>query len=115
MRERRARLGELVQIDGYPFDWFEGRADRCTLPVFIDDATGKLVQLRFAPTETLLGDMIAWDGTSKKSGYLWMRTNFLIYLFGHVARLSGLFLKFIQSGRFLGYVARLPEIFQKIP
>lgn len=24
MRERRARLGELVQIDGSPHDWFEG-------------------------------------------------------------------------------------------
>ena len=57
MRERRARLGELVQIDGSPHDWFEGRADRCTLLVFIDDATGKLLQLRFAPTETTLGYM----------------------------------------------------------
>jgi transposase len=55
MRERRARLGELVQIDGSPHDWFEGRADRCTLLVFIDDATGKLLQLRFEPTETTLG------------------------------------------------------------
>ena len=59
MRERRARLGELVQIDGSPHDWFEGRADRCTLLVFIDDATGKLLQLRFAPTETTLGYMHA--------------------------------------------------------
>jgi transposase len=57
MRERRARLGELVQIDGSPHDWFEGRADRCTLLVFIDDATGNLMQLRFAPTETTLGYM----------------------------------------------------------
>ena len=57
MRERRARLGELVQIDGSPHDWFEGRADRCTLLVFIDDATGKLLQLRFEPTETTLGYM----------------------------------------------------------
>ncbi len=57
MRERRARLGELVQIDGSPHDWFEGRADRCTLLVFIDDATGQLLQLRFAPTETTLGYM----------------------------------------------------------
>jgi len=57
MRECRARLGELVQIDGSPHDWFEGRADRCTLLVFIDDATGKLLQLRFAPTETTLGYM----------------------------------------------------------
>lgn len=55
MRERRARLGELVQIEGSPHDWFEGRADRCTLLVFIDDAAGKLLQQRFAPTETTLG------------------------------------------------------------
>ena len=59
LRERRARLGELVQIDGSPHDWFEGRADRCTLLVFIDDATGKLLQLRFEPTETTLGYMHA--------------------------------------------------------
>ena len=45
MRERRACFGELVQIDGSPYDWFEGRAPTCTLLVFIDDATGKLVQL----------------------------------------------------------------------
>ena len=53
-RERRARLGELVQIDGSPHNWLEGRADRCTLLVFIDDVTGRLLQLRFAPTETTL-------------------------------------------------------------
>lgn len=57
MRERRARLGELIQIDGSPHDWFEGRFEPCTLLVFIDDATGKLTQLRFAPTETTLGYM----------------------------------------------------------
>jgi len=57
MRERRARFGELIQIDGSPHDWFEGRGDRCTLLVFIDDATGQLTQLRFAPTETTLGYM----------------------------------------------------------
>ena len=55
MRERRARFGELIQIDGSPHDWFEGRGDYCTLLVFIDDATGRLTQLRFAPTETTLG------------------------------------------------------------
>jgi len=52
LRERRHRLGELVQIDGSPHDWFEGRSLRCTLIVFIDDATGRLMQLRFVPTET---------------------------------------------------------------
>ncbi len=57
MRERRARFGEMIQIDGSPHDWFEGRGDYCTLLVFIDDATGRLTQLRFAPTETTLGYM----------------------------------------------------------
>jgi transposase len=52
MRERRACFGELVQIDGSPYDWFEGRAPACTLLVFIDDAAGKLVQLLFVESES---------------------------------------------------------------
>jgi transposase len=51
-RERRPRFGELIQIDGSPHDWFEGRGPRCTLIVFIDDATNRLTALRFAPAET---------------------------------------------------------------
>ncbi|WP_434782127.1 ISNCY family transposase [Ferrovum myxofaciens] len=57
MRERRAHFGEMIQIDGSPHDWFEGRGEYCTLLVFIDDATGRLTQLRFVPTETTLGYM----------------------------------------------------------
>ena len=52
LRERRPRIGELIQIDGSPHDWFEGRAPRCTLIVFIDDATSRLTALRFAPVES---------------------------------------------------------------
>lgn len=52
MRERRACRGELIQIDGSPHDWFEGRGPRCTLLVFIDDATSELMALRFVATET---------------------------------------------------------------
>jgi transposase len=44
-RERRPRLGELVQIDGSPHDWFEGRGPRCTLIAFIDDATSRVMAL----------------------------------------------------------------------
>jgi len=51
-RERRPRFGELIQIDGSPHDWFEGRGPKCTLIVFIDDATGRLTALHFSPTET---------------------------------------------------------------
>jgi len=52
LRERRARLGELVQIDGSPHDWFEGRAPKCTLLVFVDDATSRLMHLQFVEAET---------------------------------------------------------------
>jgi transposase len=52
MRVRRPCLGELVQIDGSPHDWFEGRAPGCVLLVFIDDATGKLLQLLFVGSES---------------------------------------------------------------
>jgi transposase len=52
LRERRAQRGELVQIDGSPYDWFEGRAPACTLLVFIDDATGEFMMLFFTEAET---------------------------------------------------------------
>jgi transposase len=52
LRERRARVGELIQIDGSPHDWFEGRATKCTLLVFVDDATSQLMHLQFVQAET---------------------------------------------------------------
>jgi hypothetical protein len=52
MRERRACFGELVQIDGSPHAWFEARGPRCTLLVYIDDATGQLLELWFVPEES---------------------------------------------------------------
>jgi transposase len=52
LRERRARVGELIQIDGSPHDWFEGRAPQCTLLVFVDDATSQLMHLQFVKAET---------------------------------------------------------------
>jgi transposase len=52
MRERRACYGELVQIDGSPHAWFEGRGPACTLLVAIDDATGQLVGLLFVEQES---------------------------------------------------------------
>ena len=52
MRERRACFGELVQIDGSDHAWFEERGPKCTLLVYIDDATGQLMELWFVPDET---------------------------------------------------------------
>lgn len=51
-RKRRPYYGELIQIDGSPHDWFEGRGEKCTLLLFIDDATSKIQLMRFAPAET---------------------------------------------------------------
>jgi hypothetical protein len=51
-RQRRPCFGELIQIDGSPHDWFEGRRDGCTLLVFIDDATGEYMHLRFESETT---------------------------------------------------------------
>jgi transposase len=55
LRERRACLGELEQMDGTDHDWFEGRSERCTLLVMIDDATGQLGALSFVPEESFFG------------------------------------------------------------
>ncbi|MBW0451292.1 ISNCY family transposase [bacterium M00.F.Ca.ET.228.01.1.1] len=51
-RNRRACLGELIQIDGSDHRWFEDRAPACTLLVFIDDATSRLMTLHFTATES---------------------------------------------------------------
>jgi transposase len=68
MRERRSCFGELVQIDGSPYDWFEGRAPKCTLLVFIDDATGKLVQLLFVESESFFSYCQAAEGYFTRCG-----------------------------------------------
>lgn len=51
-RNRRECLGELVQIDGCNHHWFEERGPACSLLVYVDDATGKLMELRFVVTES---------------------------------------------------------------
>jgi hypothetical protein len=51
-RRRRECLGELVQIDGSEHAWFEDRGETCTLLAFVDDATSRLMQLRFVASES---------------------------------------------------------------
>ncbi len=51
-RARRACLGELIQIDGSEHAWFEDRAPQCTLLVYVDDATSRLMALHFTATES---------------------------------------------------------------
>jgi hypothetical protein len=51
-RYRRDCVGELVQVDGCEHRWFEDRGPQCTLRVFIDDATGRLLHLQFVESES---------------------------------------------------------------
>ncbi len=54
-RLRRPYYGELIQIDGSVHHWFEERGPKCTLLVFIDDATSFVQKLLFVEAETTFG------------------------------------------------------------
>jgi len=57
-RQRRLcspREGELLQLDGSPHDWLEGRGPRLTALGMQDDATGKILAAQFFPAETTAG------------------------------------------------------------
>src|ERR1700674_2244282 len=47
-RARRDCLGELVQIDGSEHWWFEDRGPQSTLLVYVDDATSRLMHLKWS-------------------------------------------------------------------
>jgi len=51
-RNRRSCVGELIQIDGSDHRWFEDRAPACTLLVYVDDATSRLMHLHFTYSES---------------------------------------------------------------
>lgn len=59
LRDRRNYEGELVQADGSPHAWFEERGPKCTLLVYIDDATGKLLWLEFVDSESTAAYFLA--------------------------------------------------------
>jgi len=60
-RQRRARCGELVQLDGSPHPWFEDRGEPCCLIVLIDDATGRTYG-KFFKAETTKAYMVTvWE------------------------------------------------------
>lgn len=67
-RERRRMIGIMIQLDGSPHDWFEGRGSRCTLLVFIDDATSKLLWLEFVSSESHEAVMGAFQHYIEKHG-----------------------------------------------
>ncbi len=67
-RPRRPCRGELVQIDGSEHAWFGEHRPRCTLIVFVDDASGELALLRFAPAETTRAYLHALRGYLTEHG-----------------------------------------------
>jgi transposase len=57
-RQRRLRSaceGELVQLDGSPHDWLQGRGPTLTALGMQDDATGKILAAQFFSSETTQG------------------------------------------------------------
>ncbi len=54
-RLRSAREGELVQLDGSPHDWLEGRGPHLSALGMQDDASGKILAAQFFPSETAEG------------------------------------------------------------
>ena len=54
-RQRREAEGMMLQVDGSPHDWLEGRGPRLCLIGAIDDATGKVVGAFFAQAESSWG------------------------------------------------------------
>lgn len=67
-RYRRACAGELIQIDGCDHHWFENRGPKCTVLVYVDDATSRLMQLRFVKSESTFTYFEATRGYIEKHG-----------------------------------------------
>ncbi|WP_323062224.1 ISNCY family transposase [Klebsiella variicola] len=67
-RPRRACTGELIQIDGCDHHWFENRAPACTALVYVDDATSRLMQLRFVKSGSTFTYFEATRGYLEKHG-----------------------------------------------
>ena len=67
-RHRRPCRGELIQIDGCDHEWFEERAGRCTLLVFVDDATSALMELLFCESESAFSYFAAMHSYLEQHG-----------------------------------------------
>jgi hypothetical protein len=70
-RRRRTRAtaeGMLLQVDGSPHDWLEGRGPWLALMAAIDDARGTLVYGQFRPTEDQAGYLLMFRTIAGESG-----------------------------------------------
>lgn len=66
-RERKACLGQMVQLDGSHHDWFEGRRAKSVLMVMVDDATNE-TYARFFEEETTRASFDTFDGWVGRHG-----------------------------------------------
>ena len=66
-RERKAHLGEMVQMDGSHHDWLEGRGPKMVLMATIDDATNRAWG-RFYPYEGVWPAMDTLEGYVRRFG-----------------------------------------------
>jgi hypothetical protein len=67
-RSRRACVGELVQIDGCDHRWFDKCGPACTLLVYVDDATSRVMQLHFVRSESTFTYFEATPGYLEQHG-----------------------------------------------
>jgi transposase len=70
-RSRRGRYpkeGMLLQIDGSPHDWLQGRGPSMSLVGAIDDATGKVPYALFREQEDSEGYFLLLEGVVRKQG-----------------------------------------------
>jgi transposase len=70
-RSRRARYskeGMLLQIDGSPHDWLQGRGPKMSLIGAIDDATGKVPYALFREQEDSCGYFLLLKGIASRQG-----------------------------------------------
>lgn len=67
-RERRLAEGMMLQVDGSPHDWLQGRGPRLCLIGAIDDATGKVVGAFFTQAESSWGYLQLFCEIFKRHG-----------------------------------------------
>jgi len=67
-RLRSAREGHLVQLDGSPHDWLQGRGPLLTALGMQDDASGKILAAQFFSSETAEGYFHLLQGLLRRYG-----------------------------------------------
>lgn len=67
-RERYPKEGMLLQIDGSPHDWLEGRGPTMSLVAGVDDATGKVPFALFRLQEDSAGYFLLLEGIVLRKG-----------------------------------------------